>query len=252
VDPAHEAALLTTGTARLGGAVVDDRGFPIAGARVEAAGRMALSDRAGRFELTALPPGPWRVRVTHADFAPTETQLPEDNEAQLQLLPGGGIEGELRDPRSGRLPVGATLQLTVDGRVQNLPLSPDGKFQVTGVRSGRVSVSAKAPGYATLQRDFEVPPGDRPRDLTLRDLRLELERGGTVIGSVRSDDGDAVAGAQITAGAARARSDSRGEFRLEGVAPGRVRVGASEGGRRGFEEVEVRGDEESRTEITIR
>jgi len=97
-----------------------------------------------------------------------------------------------------------------------------------------------------------VPPGDRPRDLTVRDLRLGLERGGVITGDVHGDDGQPVPGALVSAGAANCRTDGRGGFRLDGVAAGRARVQASDGGRRATEEVEVRADEESRVELTLR
>jgi hypothetical protein len=239
------------GNQRLAGMVVDDRGFPIAGARVEAAGRSALSDAAGRFELTGLPPGPYRVRGSHADFAPAEVAAVEAGEdARLQLVPGGGVEGELRDSRNGQVPPGAVLELSADGQRRVLPLR-DGRFVATGVRAGRVVLLAHAPGYVPLHKDVEVPAGDRPHDVTAREVRLELEPGGVLTGRVRGDNGDGVPGAQITAGAANGRTDSRGEFRLDGVAAGRVRVAASESGRRAAEEVDVRAGEESRVELTL-
>jgi hypothetical protein len=238
---------LEAGDQRLAGLVVDDRGFPIAGARVEAAGRVALSDGGGRFALTGLPAGPYQVRASRTDFAPTEMAgVTAGDEARLQLLPGGGIEGQLDDSRGARLPEATVLELGVDGHAQRV-LVREGRFEVTGIRAGRVTLSARAPGYVPLHHTLEVPAGDRPRDFTVRDLRLTLERAGIISGSVRGDDGP-LAGAQISAGAANCRTDGRGEFRLEGVAPGRVPLLVN--GRRA-DEVEVRADEESRVDLTI-
>jgi Carboxypeptidase regulatory-like domain len=185
--PSLEPGAVEIGNQRLAGTVVDDRGFPVGGARVEAAGRGALSDPGGRFALDGLPPGPWHVRATHLDFAPAEVTLGAGEEAQLQLVPGGGIEGELRDARGG-VPAGAVVELSVDGRSQALALR-GGRFVATGVRAGRVLLSARAPGCVPARLEVEVPPGDRPGDLTARDLRMVLERGGVVSGSVRGDDG---------------------------------------------------------------
>jgi Carboxypeptidase regulatory-like domain len=61
-----------------------------------------------------------------------------------------------------------------------------------------------------------------------------------------------VSGAQVAAGAANGRTDGRGWFRLDGVAAGRVRVTASDGARHAADEVEVRADDESRVELTLR
>src|SRR5262245_41127526 len=50
----------------LTGTVLDERGLPVAGAAVTAVGksaRTALTDKKGRYEFGALPPGPYQVRV---------------------------------------------------------------------------------------------------------------------------------------------------------------------------------------------
>jgi hypothetical protein len=113
-------------------------------------------------------------------------------------------------------------------------------------------VRALAPGYVSTVKEVDLPPGERPREVTVRDLMLELERGGVVLGQVRDDDGQPVVGARVTVGPLRARSDGRGEFRLDGVAAGRVRVEAEEGGRRASDEVEVRADDESHVELRLK
>jgi hypothetical protein len=190
------------------------------------------------------------VRATHGDFAPTETMLAGGDDVRLQLVVGGGIEGDLRDGRGG-VPQAASLELLVDGRTQPLTLH-GGRFTATGVRAGRVVLAARAPGYVPARLEVEVPPGDRPGDLTARDLRVTLERGGVISGNVRGDDGEPVSGAHVAAGAANGRTDARGFFRLDGVVPGRLHVTASEGARRAGEDVEVRADDESRVELTLR
>jgi Carboxypeptidase regulatory-like domain len=240
------------GAGHLGGTVVDDRGFPVEGARVEAQGRGALSDHGGHFALEGLSAGPFLVRVTHADFAPAETRLAESDDVQLQLLPGGGLDGEVRDPVTGRLPPGATLELVAGGRTRPVALGQDGRFEATGLLPGRVELVAHAPGYSPARLGVEVPAGERPREVTARDVTIELSRGGVVVGSVRGQDGDPVVGAEVSAGSARGRSDERGEFRLEGVAPGGVTVRARAGGHRAESETEVRSDEESRVDLELR
>jgi hypothetical protein len=101
-------------------------------------------------------------------------------------------------------------------------------------------------------RPLELPPGDRPREVTLRDVAVELERGGTVTGVVLDDGGAPVVAASVACGAARARTDGRGEFRFDGVAPGRARVEVHRGDLRAEEEVEVRAEDESRLELRLR
>jgi protocatechuate 3,4-dioxygenase beta subunit len=243
---------------RIEGLVIDDRGFPVVGARVEVSGpmerppRRLVSDGAGRFRADGLGPGPYRIAVDHADFVSAAIDgLAAGEEARVQLQPGGGVEGELRDARTGEVPAGARVELRVAGRTVPVPLQ-QGRFRVTALEAGPATLQASAPGYAPGSRAIEIPPGDRPRDVTLRDLVVELERGGVIVGEVRDADGDPAAGAEVGAGAARTVSDARGQFRLDGVAAGQVRVRADRAGLHADEDVEVRANDESRVELRLR
>ncbi|HEX9103675.1 MAG TPA: carboxypeptidase-like regulatory domain-containing protein, partial [Polyangia bacterium] len=213
----------------LAGDVVDDRGAPVSAARVEIAAppmpvRWVTTDRAGHFAADGLGPGPYRVVVAHADFAPaTFEALAPTREARLALVPGGGIDGEVRDARLGGVPPGVRLELAAGGKTQLLPLQA-GRFSATALPVGRATLTAAAPGYVTVTRDVDVVGGDRLHDVTVRDVRIELGRGGSVVGRVRDDHGDAVADAAVAVGAQRARSDRDGNFRVDGVPPGSARV----------------------------
>jgi hypothetical protein len=268
-SPSEASAIdfqLARAEARLAGEVVDDRDAPVAGARIEVAVRGAgagdtagrpaepprsvASDRSGRFVVENLPPGPYRVTVTHADFAPVSLELGPGDAARIQLLVGGGIDGDVRDARLGGVPAGVRLELVANGKSR--PIAIDrGRFVATAVPPGRATLRASAPGYVPWAREVEVPAGTRPGDLTVRDLRVELERGGTVSGRIRDDDGAPVAGVTITAGSSVVRSDADGNFRLDGVAPGRVRVHSDRGALTAVEEVEVRPNDESRIELRL-
>jgi hypothetical protein len=243
---------------RLGGEVIDDRGAPVSAARVEIAAppmpaRWVTTDRAGRFDAEALGPGPYRVVVTHADFAPaTFDAVAPSTEARFALATGGGIDGEVRDARMGGVPAGLRLELVAGGgKSQLLPVQA-GRFSATGLPAGRAILTASAPGYVTIAREVDIVAGDRPHDVTVRDVRIELERGGTVIGRLRDDRGDAVADTAVAVGALRARSDRDGNFRFDGVAPGRARVTAEKAGTVATDDVEVRAGDESRIELRLR
>ncbi|HEY2745987.1 MAG TPA: carboxypeptidase-like regulatory domain-containing protein, partial [Polyangia bacterium] len=242
---------------KLAGEVVDDRGAPVSAARVEIVAppmpaRWVTTDRGGRFSADGLGPGPYRVVVTHADFAPAafDAVAPMDD-ARLPVGPGGGIDGDVRDARLGGVPTGLRLELTAGGKTQLLPVQ-GGRFSATALPVGRATLTAAAPGYVTLAREVDVVAGERLHDVTVRDVRLELERGGSVVGRVRDDHGDAVADAAVSVGAARTRSDREGNFRVDGVAPGRVRVTAEKGGATGADDAEVRAGDESRVELRLR
>jgi protocatechuate 3,4-dioxygenase beta subunit len=260
-EPGPFDVQLTRALGRLAGDVVDDRGAPVAGARLEIAmpnmaARWTTTDAGGHFSVEGLGPGPYRLSASHADFAPaTVDDVQPGDGARVQLVPGGGIEGELRDARSGGVPPGARLTLTVAGKPRGLTLSA-GRFSATSLPPGAATLQATAPGYVAWSRDLEIPAGEHLRDVTVRDLRVELERAGQVSGRVRDDRGDAAADARITvvAGALQlgARSDRDGNFRVDGVPPGRARVSAEHAGATAAEDLDVRADDEARVELRLR
>src|SRR3954469_1316567 len=64
IRPISSVASFPTGPIQ--GTVLDEKGEPVAGAIVSALGAttlVAVTDKNGRFELRALPPGPYMVRA---------------------------------------------------------------------------------------------------------------------------------------------------------------------------------------------
>lgn len=252
---------------RLGGVVVDDRGAPVSAARVEIASppmapRWVTTDRSGGFRADMLGPGPYRVTVSHVDFAVASfDDVAPSDDARLQIAPGGGVDGEIRDARLGGVPGGARLELVPggngvgNGSGKGRPIAVmGGRFRADALPVGLVTLVAAAPGYVTTRREVEIVAGDRLHDVTVRDVRIEMERAGVVSGRVRDDHGDPVADASVAVGAGglRGRTDRDGMFRVDGVPPGRARVVAEKDRAAGSEEVEVRAGDESRVELRVR
>jgi hypothetical protein len=74
----HAAGLASLAPGAIHGTVQDEIGAPVAGAVVSALGAssaFAVSDRAGRFELRSLPPGPYLVRAHLAGFIAPRGQI---------------------------------------------------------------------------------------------------------------------------------------------------------------------------------
>jgi hypothetical protein len=236
------------------GLVLDDRGSGVGGARIavfaaQPPARMTVTDAAGRFRVDGLAAGPYKVEVSHADF-PTLVRggVDFDGEQRFELALGGGLDGDLRDARTGAQPAGAKLILRHGADEKLIPLAR-ARFTAYGLPTGGATLIATAPGYVTWKKEITIPAATRPRETTVRDLRIDLERAGSITGQLRDDRGDPVPGAAITSGTLVIRTDERGEFTLDGIAPGRAVVEAALGTRNTRAEVEVRAAEPTRIDL---
>lgn len=266
-DEPGEAVTATLGP-DVTGRVVDGRGFGLAAVRVEGqVGRsrtVGVTDSSGSFKLSGLPGGPLSLRAQLGGYAATSLSRRADEprtEVQLTLRPGGGIAGTLRDGRRGGLPPGAQLTLTAsDGSSQSISLGSDGSFSTTGLPVGSATLRARAPGYGALSRAINIPASDSPAQVSLRDLRLELETGAGLVGQVRGPTG-AAAGVTVLvqdesgATVGKTLTDEHGDFRLADMPAGRVRVTASgSGANQGRAETttDLRSGGEERTYLELR
>ncbi len=221
----------------------------------------AVADREGRFHIDGLPEGPYRVTVDRAGSPRLRlAALEASDDVRLMLEAGGGIEGEVFDERTGAPPRDLrALELVWDDERKTVPL--EGRnFRVVGLPTGPVRLVGRAHGYPRIDRIIEVVAGEHDGEITVRDLRIELELGGQVRGHVRDEHGGALAGAEVELvtsgpGLEPVRSDAHGDFMLEGVPAGRAqlraRVHTADGTLVGQEAVEVRGNEDSRVELTL-
>jgi hypothetical protein len=244
--------------------VVDARGDAAAGARITITPRAGeavsvTSDAGGRFRVEGLPDGPYRVTVDRAGSPRLRlAALEASDEVRLMLEAGGGIEGEIFDERTGAPPPDLRLELVWDDDRKTVPLDRR-NFRVLGLPTGPVRLVAHAHGYPRVERTIEVLAGERDGEITVRDIRIELELGGQVLGRVRDEHGGMLAGAEVevsnSGSVEPVRTDAQGNFVLEGVPVGRAQLRArahtAEGALVGEDAVEVRGNEESRVDLTL-
>ena len=223
----------------LEGKIVDERGRPVAGARVDLAAvagtleRMTVTASDGTFAFAAVP-----SRVVLSVARPDELSTIALREA-IEVAEGEKKVVELRlpEPRkslhvvvkdeSGR-PVDAA-QVTVLSLDPKAPLrqtqftGADGAVTITDVVGLAVRVLTEAPGWAFSARQLAAAP---------ETLEIRLERGVLVHGKITAVRGRrSVAGASVTLIAEGTRrsalSDAQGGFALRDVAPGQARLAVS-------------------------
>jgi protocatechuate 3,4-dioxygenase beta subunit len=212
----------------ISGQVVDDRGVPIAGAKVgskrkETRGGVeierftqdeaAATDAHGYFTLAGLDGAAATVRASakgHAPAVQPEVRV-GSSDLLLRLQRHAVIEGVLVSgdgaPLAGsRVSVDALqaleavegaedhreLMLPFAGRVQ-ATTAADGAFRLEGVPPGKVVVEAEGKGHRPVrQANLEVAPAQH-----LRGVRLVADRGGVVRVQVKDSEGQPIAGAKV-------------------------------------------------------
>ena len=253
------------------GRVVDGEGMPIPGVAV-AARPATVVDRAstfraymerketdseGRFRITGLEPGSYRVEAKKRGFATAYSESPIRIETtsiegiELWLGPGGAIVGRVLglsfDQRSraqlfvtriDQAGVGDSLMANIDH---------DGRFRIENVAAGRWQIIATAGDSRIRRQTVTLSQGSG-------EVTADLDFGGgfTVTGTVRVG-GVAEAGLSVTArgrdhgDVSQAITDSAGRYRFEGIAAGRYDWIVTRRGMRGRQlasrTVDVAGDD---------
>jgi hypothetical protein len=252
------------------GRVVDGEGRAVGGATIwlSAYGNrgdgteVAICAPDGRFRLRDVEEWHW-VAARAAGHAPSGAHEIHGNPGETKeltlVLParGGRLAGSVRSPDGA--PVHAAQVLLLHGPFSQAEdiecLAPppptervtleDGTFEVDGLAAGRVTVRARAPGFAPTTSYAAIELGVTSR------VELVLELPARVVGVVRDERGVAVSGASVVAGtygdfdSGLAKSGSDGAFRLEDLRAGEISLHVShrEKGKAGTSLTLVAGEE---------
>ena len=241
---------LTTGGA-LGGTVFSDNRQPLAGVDVSLAaageggfgrmvglggGQQTTTDSSGRFRFDHLTAGRFTVSATLRSKSATPVdvvlQAGESKEdVALTLAAGATIRGLVSGlPEAQRTGVNVT-GMGPDSFFASTRTGADGRFELTGVPTGAISLRAQAGDFMSGSRTAtkQVPVADGQ---AVVDAEIVFENGFTLSGRVvRSGQG--VAGANVNAfqqgggSSANVRADDSGNYRLEGLLEGTYTVSAS-------------------------
>jgi hypothetical protein len=265
--------------AALQGLVVDAQGNPIAGAEVRAKAAQqepllilrtrdagpadAVTAADGSFLLADRSPGEsLTLAVTHPSYGPGSlpgVAVPAAAPVRIVLQPAGQVAGRAVDG-DGKPVAGAAVLLSEEepaslggqaamfgsGRLHRGTTDDEGGFSFDGVSPGAFRLSARAPRYQEAElTNLELKAG---QDLTR--LEIVLRAGATVEGRVLSPDGPApdaeVTVVQSSTGdfgpysSLRATTDGDGQYRIDGIPPGKHTLEArAEGYRRAVRDVDV-------------
>jgi len=264
---------LSRGSA-LGGVVLSETRQPVAGASVSleggaprggafGGGDETTTDGAGRFRFDHLSPARYTLRAN------VPGQSSETAEAVV-------VEGEPVPDVTLVLSGGATLRGSVSGLPETLRgavsisangprdfwaavrTGPDGRFELSGVPAGQISVRASAGDFASGTMRSASASVTVAEGQTEAEVEVVFEGDGALSGRV-TRGGKPVADARIVAGAARTgrsasgRTDETGAYRIEGLTPGEyeVWVQADAYGRAGNVSRTVKVDGEARLDVEL-
>jgi len=203
-------------TAMVEGIVVDSNDRPLPGAHIEvrpsesASATMRVlgngqTESDGRFAIDNVEPGEaLRVRVKlnayletySADFALTSGTSADIGKIRLAL--GGEVKGSIVDTE-GRPLGGVWIEARPEGgtdltRGSSVQSDPSGNFLVRGLKAGNYDFIAKSKGFVdTEQKGIAVQ-----ESFQTTGVKIVLEKGGFLSGTVTDPDGNPVQSAQIT------------------------------------------------------
>jgi protocatechuate 3,4-dioxygenase beta subunit len=206
----------------------------------EISGGFACTDAEGRFGIRGLSHGTFEVGVEHARFisaGSVEVTLEERQKLGglvLYMRRGLQVSGRVTDAATGApIPGARVTAYAKDSARQRGSLrrieraDGEGRFVLGGLAPGRYELFWGAPGYPSDSRRLvEVA------EETLSGVELTLDRGGTIVGTVRDAAGAAVGGAKVSArprvptaswdpvrGHGRTTADASGRFQIVGLEP---------------------------------
>lgn len=211
----------------LSGVVVDERDEPRPGATVEATGggqtlrawsapdgRFVIAAAPGRYELRASAPHTLRDPGTAVTVEPHAAR-----ETKLRLWSSAWLSGTVVDAKGARVRFNAVgVRNGQRSAGQAVQLSK-GRFEVDGLVPGPYRIEVEADGFVVQEFDATAPADD---------LRLALQPGLSLVGTVFDVDGRPRAGARVAAlpedrmsrELGETHTDSYGSFRIDGIAPG--------------------------------
>ncbi|HWE54116.1 MAG TPA: carboxypeptidase regulatory-like domain-containing protein [Acidimicrobiales bacterium] len=188
----------------------------------------------GEFDIWDVNPGTYALTVE--GYTPHPAQLvvvdPTAEGLTVEVTPGATLTGTVTDASTADPLSGATVTATdADGTLTSQVTGPDGEYQITGLESGTVTLTASAPGLVPMSNGTTaVSAGTTTID------NIALQAGATVSGTITVPGGgtppsgtlvEAVSIADGTPTDGTLDIDGDGGYQIAGLAPGRYSIVAS-------------------------
>lgn len=231
---------LETGV-RLTGKVTGANGAPLSDASVmiqpSATGGFAMrgamsratTDANGEYTLDSLEVGEETVSISHPKHVEVSRKVTlkgKETRLDVQLTAGERLTGTV--VTEGGMPVAdAYVRATTPGDMREARTNASGIFELEAAKPGRYRFSASKSGYADgILEDVDITSGTP--------VRIQLKSGGTIYGQVTGLSEAELSSTTVwssasgrAGGSASAPVDPQGNYRIEGVPVGSVRVSAS-------------------------
>jgi hypothetical protein len=223
---------------RLEGQVIGADEEPIAGAEVHLVAtppRALSAEDDGTFAFDRVVPGRYTVYARLGGRIASETIDVDEGSPPVILIVGDGGEIAVRVRRADGAAIPRARVATLEPFAVTASTDERGAATLAGVPPGMRAIAISAPGFATAHSVVTVP-ADAPHRV---DLQITLQAGATIAGAVVDERGAAIPRAEVTlasnaidATAAETlaiTTDADGLFELGDLAPGSMRVRASDG-----------------------
>jgi thermitase len=214
------------------GAVTDAKdGSPIGGAQVSDGIRTVLTDAAGKYTISNVPPESYQVVASKEGYQTSSSTASVlqgttavANFSLSQIIVPGSITGSVTDAKDGSPIVGAT----VSDSIRTATTDATGKYTIDNVPPGTYQVVASKEGYQTSSLTVSVLQGAiAVANFSLSQIILP----GSITGSVtNAKDGSPIVGAAVTDGTRTATTDASGKYNIADVPLGSYQVVASKEG----------------------
>ncbi|MFH1421787.1 MAG: carboxypeptidase-like regulatory domain-containing protein [Planctomycetota bacterium] len=197
--------------------------------------KTALTDSEGRFQLTSLFPGEYQVIVSHKEYLPADRSTitiepTMDTEIEFLLEMGGKVSGTITDLNTDKqIEKAQVFLLSPENTIvhsRRTLTDENGKYCLTGLRTGTINLRVIARGYLTETRnEIDIVQGKETAGID-----FALSRGTFISGVVVSEDGAPIEEASVTGtdkfSYANVKTDKEGKFKLEGFSDKPISIGA--------------------------